>query len=148
MTPAMQVLIRDIERAWDGFCAALYERRDVDAAMVALDDPVTLVHMPSMTGGNDRAEVRAHLADEVVGHLPADLTRTRVSRTVDTRRLVDEVRWSFTHDRELPWLLPGLAPTGRTAAVLAISVVHVRQGRIGTVRTLWDDVRLRRGLLS
>jgi carboxymethylenebutenolidase len=144
----MQVLMREIERAWDGFCAALYERSDVGAAMAALDDPVALVNMPAMTGGNDRAEVRAHLADEVVGHLPADLARARVSRTVDTRRLVDEVHWTFTHDRPLPWLLPGLAPTGRPATVLAISVVHVRQGRIATVRTLWDDARLRRRLLD
>ena len=57
---------------------------------------------------------------------------------------------SFTHDRELPWLLPGLAPTGRQAQVLAISVVSVRHrsraGRttslIAAHRTLWDQVGL------
>ena len=60
-------------------------------------------------------------------------------------------RWStFTHDRELPWLLPGVAPTGRQVEVLAISVVSVRHrsraGRTTTLiashRTLWDQVGL------
>ena len=55
---------------------------------------------------------------------------------------------TFTHDRELPWLLPGVAPTGRQVEVLAISVVSVRHrsraGRTTTLiaghRTLWDQV--------
>ena len=45
---------------------------------------------------------------------------------------------AFTHDRELPWLLPDVAPTGRRVEVLAVAVVTVRRGRIAEHRTLWD----------
>jgi carboxymethylenebutenolidase len=73
-----------------------------------------------------------------------------VSKTVDQRRLAEESMVTFTHDRELPWLLPGVAPTGRQVEVLAISVVSVRHrsraGRTTTLiaghRTLWDQVGL------
>ncbi|WP_037049159.1 nuclear transport factor 2 family protein [Pseudonocardia halophobica] len=148
MTPSMQVLMREAERVWDDFWSAVYERGDVASAAALLAPEAVLVDMPAMTGGNDRAEIERHLAGTVTPHLPADLARRRISRTVDTRGLVDELRWTFTHDRELPWLLPGIPPTGRPLRVLAVSVVAVRQGRIASVRTLWDDVRLRRQLAA
>jgi carboxymethylenebutenolidase len=144
----MQVLMREVERVWDDFWSAVYERGDAAGAAALLAPEAVLVDMPAMTGGNDRAEIERHLAGTVAPHLPADLTRRRISRTVDTRGLVDELRWTFTHDRELPWLLPGVPPSGRPLRVLAVSVVAVRQGRIASVRTLWDDVRLRRQLAS
>jgi carboxymethylenebutenolidase len=85
-----------------------------------------------------------------VAHRPDDLAFRRVSKTVDQRRLAEESMVTFTHDRELPWLLPGVAPTGRQVEVLAISVVSVRHrsraGRTTTLiaghRTLWDQVGL------
>jgi carboxymethylenebutenolidase len=42
----------------------------------------------------------------------------------------------FTHDRELPWLLPGIDPTGRRAEILAISVTTVRRSLVAHHRTL------------
>jgi carboxymethylenebutenolidase len=138
MTPAMQVLVREVERTWDAFRAAVWVDRDVPAALALLDDAATLVDMPAMSGGNSPAEIAEHLAGRAV---PADLAVERISRTVDTRRLVDELRWTFVHDRELPWLLPGVAATGRPVRVLGISVVAVRHARITSVRTLWDVQR-------
>jgi carboxymethylenebutenolidase len=35
-----------------------------------------------------------------------------VSRTATVDRVVDEMTISFTHDAEIPWVLPGVAPTG------------------------------------
>ena len=49
---------------------------------------------------------------------------------------------AFTHDRELPWLLPGVAPTRRRAEVLAMSVVTVRHSLVTSCRTLWDHADL------
>jgi carboxymethylenebutenolidase len=49
---------------------------------------------------------------------------------------------SFTHDRELPWLLPGAEPTFRRAEVLAIAVVGFRRMQIGSLRVLWDHATL------
>jgi carboxymethylenebutenolidase len=65
-----------------------------------------------------------------------------MSRTVDRFRLVDETTVSFTHDRELPWLLPGVGPTHRPAEVLTITVVGFDRGLIASQRILWDHATL------
>ena len=72
----------------------------------------------------------------------SDLEVRRISRTVDRWRLVDETTVSFTHDRELPWLLPGVEPTFRRAEVLAIAVVSFERARIRSQRVLWDHATL------
>jgi carboxymethylenebutenolidase len=142
MTFAIQELMREVERVRDGFRRAVLAG-DADAALAGCAAAVAVVNLPMATGASGEAEVRRFLADDVVASLPPDLTHTRISRTVDRFRVVDEERVAFTHDRVLPWLLPGVAPTGRRADVLAMSVATVRQGRLLGLRTLWDLATLR-----
>ncbi|GLZ49923.1 hypothetical protein Acsp06_61080 [Actinomycetospora sp. NBRC 106375] len=137
MTKAVQDLMVAVERTRDAFAAAVRDG-DLDAALAVVADDVVLATMPAGTGAQGAAALRRHLAEQVLPHRPADLTTRRVSRTGDRWRVVDEEMVTFTHDRELPWLLPGVVPTGRRAEVLAISVVAVRRERVTEVRTLWD----------
>ena len=137
--------MQQVERVRDGFRRAVLAG-DVDAASDVCDDAVVVVHLPMGTGASGAAQLRRFLADDVVGHLPGDLTHTRVSRTVDRWRVVDEERVAFTHDRTLPWLLPGVAPTGRRVEALAVSIAVVRVGRLRGLRVLWDLPTLLAGL--
>ncbi len=76
-------------------------------------------------------------------HLPADLRFRRLSSTGDRWRVAQEDLVSFTHDRELPWLLPGVPATHRRVEnVLAISVVAIERSLIASHRTLWDQTAL------
>lgn len=146
MTVGIQQLMWQIERCRDAFHHAVYVARDPDAAVATTHADCELINTPIGTGASGPAGLRRYLAEDVVPHLPADLTFTRVSRTIDQRRIVDEMTVGFTHDRELPWLLPGAAPTGLHVVVTAISVVTVRhttrlgttESRISAHRTLWD----------
>jgi carboxymethylenebutenolidase len=141
VTPGIQELMRQNERVWDAHRAAV-AAGDLEAALTGTDATTSLVNLPVGTGGADRDELRRYLADDLLPHLPADLARRRLSRTMDRFRLVEEELVSFTHDRELPWLLPGAAPTHRRAQVVAITIATFRQGRIGAQRTLWDHAGL------
>jgi carboxymethylenebutenolidase len=146
----IQHLMWKLEELAAAFREAVFVNGDVDAALACLTDDCTLTNVPAGTGGTGTDELRRHLAEELVPHRPADLEFRKLSRTVDQRRLAEEFMVGFTHDRELPWLLPGVAPTGQRAQVLAISVVSVRHrsrgGRttslIATHRTLWDQLGL------
>lgn len=150
MTVAMQYLILAMQRQTDAFHEALYSTRDVDAALAVLAEDGTVDHVPVPGGPRSGDALRRHLAEDVLPHLPADLTFRRVSRTSDIRQIADERTVGFTHDRELPWLLPGVAPTHRRAEVLAISVVAFRhrtrqsvtESQILSHRTLWDHAGL------
>jgi carboxymethylenebutenolidase len=134
--------MRQLERTWDAHNAALLQLRDSAAALTHLAARSSVRHIPALTGAADRADVARFYAEDVVPHLPADLVITRISRTVDRFRLVDEATVSFTHHCELPWLLPGTAPTHRRAEVLAITVVGFDHGRIADQRILWDHATL------
>lgn len=150
MTVGIQQLMWEIERIDDTYQRAVYVDGDLDAAFALVTDGATLTHLPFGTGGSG-PELRRHLAEDVLGHLPADLAFKRVSRTTDKVRVVVEEIVTFTHDRELPWLLPGVAPTHRRAEVLAISVsvfrharvnAHRTESRLHARRTLWDGQTL------
>jgi carboxymethylenebutenolidase len=100
------------------------------------------VHIPAMTGATGRPALERFYAEELLPYVPGDLALSTISRTVDRWRLVDETTVSFTHDRVLPWLLPGVEPTFRRAEVLAIAVVGFERARIRSQRILWDHVTL------
>ena len=134
--------MRELERLWDEHLAALLVRRDLPAALAQLTAEPSVLHIPAMTGATGGPGVERFYAGVLLPWLPGDLTLTRISRTVDRWRLVDEMTVSFTHDRELPWLLPGIEPTHRRADVLVIAVVAFQRGRIRSVRMLWDHATL------
>ena len=142
MTPSIAHFMRELERTWDAHLDALLIRRDVAAALAPLAAESSLLHIPAMTGAAGRQDLERFYADQVLPHLPGDLALSRISRTVDRWRLVEETTVAFTHDRQLPWLLPGVEPTGRRAEVLAIAVVGFDRERIRSQRVLWDHATL------
>ena len=138
---AIRDLMAQVERVRDEFHAAVFDAADVDAALALMAPDGVLVHLPAGTGARGDG-LRRFLADDVVPHRPSDLAFRRISRTVDRWRVADETTVEFTHDRPMPWLLPGVEPTFRRVEVLAVSVVAVARGRITAHRTLWDHTAL------
>ncbi len=142
MTTEIARFMKQLERVWDAHVEAALVRRDVAAALADLTAEPSVRHLPAGTGASGRGALERFYAEDFLPHLPGDLALSRISRTVDRFRLVDETMVSFTHDRELPWLLPDRAATGQRVDVLAIAVVSFQRGRIGSVRVLWDHTTL------
>jgi carboxymethylenebutenolidase len=142
MTTEIARFLRKLEVIWDEHITASLGRRDLAGSLANLVAEPSVLHIPAMTGAAGRAALERFYLEDLFDHLPADLTRTRISRTVDRFRLVDEATVSFTHDRELPWLLPGVAPSHQRAEVLTIAVVGFERGRISSQRVLWDHATL------
>lgn len=133
--------MRETARICDDFARAVFLDGDLDAATALLHDTAEFVNTPGVAVSGIDA-IRAHLRTELIPHTPSELRFSRISRTVDRLRLVDEQRVGFIHDRVLPWLLPGVEPTGEPVEALAITVAVVRQGRLIAHRTLWDRTAL------
>ena len=49
---------------------------------------------------------------------------------------VDEMIVSFTHTQEMPWMLPGIAPTHRRIEVPLAAIVRFREGRLTNAFTV------------
>ena len=142
MTKAVQDRMVEVARIRDAFHAAVYSAPDLGAALQLAATGCTVVNVPSGSGAAGQ-DLRRYLAEDVLPHLPADLTFRRISRTSDRWRVAQEDMVSFTHDVELPWLLPGEAPTHLRAEVLAVSVVTIERSLVASYRTLWDETTLR-----
>jgi carboxymethylenebutenolidase len=66
----------------------------------------------------------------------------QVSRTVGENRVVDEVIISFTHDCEMPAILPGVSPTGRKVVIPFVVVVGFEGDKISYERIYWDQASM------
>jgi carboxymethylenebutenolidase len=62
-----------------------------------------------------------------------------ISRTIGTDRLVDEMLFSFTHDIEIDWMLPGVKPTGKHVEVPLVAIVNFRGDKLYHEHIYWDQ---------
>jgi carboxymethylenebutenolidase len=132
----------DIGAVFDEHVAAEFVDLDLDATMATMTDEPYVNHVPVMTGGVGREDVRSFYGQHFIGKWPADIEITPVSRTVGEKQVVDELVLSFTHDIEMPQLLPGVAPTGRHVRLAFCVVVGFENGKVAHEHIYWDQASL------
>jgi carboxymethylenebutenolidase len=130
---------QETERVWDAHTAAEFVTQDVDATMATMTDDPVVVHVATSVGARGRDSVRRFYSQYFIGHQASDMTLHPTSRTVDAERIVDEMTITFTHDTEIPWILPGVAPTGRRVVVPIVTVIRMRQGLVDSEHIYWDQ---------
>lgn len=113
---------------------------DLALTMATMTDHPHLINLPTAHGGMGRDAVQAFYRDFLVGKFfPADVEMTSVSRTVNAERIVDEMVISFTHTQEIPWMLPGVAPTGKPVVVAFVVIVGVKDSKVDYEHIYWDQ---------
>ena len=82
--------------------------------------------------------------------MPKDLKITNVSRAFGNDEVVDELVISFTHDAEIDYLLPGVAPTGKYVEIPHVVVMKFKNNKISHEHIYWDQasVLVQIGLLK
>ena len=86
--------------------------------------------------------MRQFYGQHFIGKWPEDVEITPVSRTVGENQVVDELVLSFTHDIEMPQLLPGVAATGRHVRLAFCVVVGFEDGKVSHEHIYWDQASL------
>ena len=132
----------DIAGVFDDHVAAEFVDMDLEATMATMTDEPYVYHLPAMTGGVGAANVRQFYGDHFIGKWPSDIEIAPVSRTVGDDQVVDELVLSFTHDIEMPQLLPGIAPTGRHVRLPFCVVVRFEDGKVHHEHIYWDQASL------
>jgi carboxymethylenebutenolidase len=130
--------------------AAEFRARNADQALETMTEHPHIVFAPTLVGGKGREEVRAFYANTFLSQLPADIRVTPLSRTVGATSLVDEMILSFTHNIQMDWILPGVAPTGRKVEVVMVIIVNFKDGKVDSEHLYWDQasVLVQVGLLD
>jgi carboxymethylenebutenolidase len=132
----------DLAGVFDDHVAAEFVDLDLDATMATMTDDPYVNHIPVMTGGVGFEGVRRFYGDHFIGKWPRDIAITAVSRTVGESQVVDELILSFTHDIEMPQLLPGIAPSGKPVQLAFCVVVGFEDGKVAHEHIYWDQASL------
>jgi carboxymethylenebutenolidase len=124
---------------WDEHLRAEFVSRDVDAPTDTMVSDPYVNHVPTMTGGVGRDELKRFYKYHFVNANPPDIEITPVSRTVGADSIVDEMVVKFTHTRVIDFLLPGIPPTGRVVEVPTVVVAQFRDGKLASEHIYWDQ---------
>jgi carboxymethylenebutenolidase len=140
----------DLEKLWEMHTSCEFATRDVDATMRTMVAEPYVNHVPVMTGGVGQRDLARFYAHHFIPKLPADTRLVPISRTVGADRIVDEMLFCFTHDTEIDFMLPGVAPTGKYVEVPTVAIVNFRGDKICHEHIYWDQasVLVQIGLLD
>ncbi|KAF1932456.1 uncharacterized protein M421DRAFT_417172 [Didymella exigua CBS 183.55] len=129
----------DLEAVWDEHCLYEFGERAVEKTMATMVAQPYVNHIPTMTGGIGKDRLTAFYTHHFIFSNPDDTALSLVSRTVGTDRVIDEFVFSLTHDKEVPWLLPGIPPTGKKLEIPFTSIVAIRGDRLCHEHISWDQ---------
>jgi carboxymethylenebutenolidase len=140
----------DLAALWDKHCEYEFSSRNVAATMATMVAEPYVNHIPTMTGGVGAKDLSRFYEHHFVNSNPEDTRMIPISRVVGTDRVVDEMLFCFTHDREIDWMLPGIAPTGKPVKVPLVAIVAFRDGKLCHEHIYWDQasVLVQIGLLD
>lgn len=127
------------EQAWSDHTAAEFRTGDVDATMATMTDDPTVLHVATSIGAHGRDGVRRFYTDHFIGHQAQDMQLEVSSHTATSDRVIEEMTISFTHDTAIPWILPGVTPTGRRVVVPIVTVIGMRGGLVDSEHIYWDQ---------
>ncbi len=146
LTPEQKKMV-DI---WEEHTMCEFETKDVEETMRTMTDEPHVNHVPVMTGGFGRDDVRNFYSQYFIPSQPQDVELAIVSRTVGTDTIVDELIFKFTHSIDMPWLLPGIPPTGKKVELPLVAIVGFEGGKISSEHIYWDQasVLVQIGILS
>jgi carboxymethylenebutenolidase len=140
----------DLAQLWEEHTRREFVTRDTESTLATMVEDAYVNHVPVLTGGSGKAALREFYSQNFIPSMPPDTTLTPVSRTVGSDQLVDEMIFSFTHTCEMPWMLPGVAPTHRRVEIPLVAIVRFRDGKLAHEHIYWDQASVLKqiGLLT
>jgi carboxymethylenebutenolidase len=144
---AAQERLRDL---WEEHVRDEFVTRNTEETLATMVEDAYVNHIPVLTGGVGRDELREFYATRFIPRMPPDTEMIPISRTIGTDQLVDEMVFKFTHTINMDWMLPGIAPTGKQVEVPLVAIVHFREGKLAHEHIYWDQasVLVQLGLLD
>ena len=141
---------KDLSALWEEHTAHEFSTRDTEATLATMVEDAYVNHVPILTGGRGKTELRRFYSTDFISRMPPDTTLTPVSRTIGADQLVDEMIFSFTHSIEMPWMLPGVAPTYKRVRIPLVAIVRFRDGKLAHEHIYWDQASVLKqiGLLN
>ena len=127
---------------------AEFTEHSADAALTTMSEKPHLNHVPVMTGGVGREEIRAFYAHRFIPQMAPDAEIELISRTIGHSSIVDEFIFKCTHSQVMDFFLPGIAPTGKRIEVPHEPSIQFRDGKIASEYILLGPSLVQIGLID
>jgi carboxymethylenebutenolidase len=132
----------DFGALFDQHVAFEFQDKDANATMATMVTDPEVIHVPVLSGGRGTDQLSAFYREAFIPAWPEDVEVQQVSRTVGSERVVDELIIRFTHTREMPFWLPGIAPSGNRVEIPLVVVMGFRDGMVASEHIYWDQASL------
>jgi len=139
-----------LSELWEEHVRYEFSTRNTDDTLATMVEDAYVNHIPVLTGGVGRDELREFYSKRFIPQMPPDTEMTPVSRTIGEDQIVDEMIFKFTHTIPMDWMLPGIPPTGKRVEVPLVAIVRFRDGKLAHEHIYWDQasVLVQIGLLD
>src|SRR5437879_12653022 len=140
----------NLSQLWEEHVRFEFSTRNTNDTLATMVEDAYVNHIPVLTGGSGRDELRAFYSKRFITQRPPDTEMTPVSRTIGEDQIVDEMVFKFTNTIPMDWMLPGVSPTGKRVEVPLVAIVRVRDGKLAHEHIYWDQasVLVQIGLLD
>lgn len=138
-TPSLSAEQQALSDLWDEHVKYEFATRDTEDTLDTMVDDAYVNHVPVMTGGVGKNELREFYSKRFIPQMPPDTEMIPLSRTIGTDQVVDEMIFNFTHTIKMDWMLPGIEPTGKKVEVPLVVIVHFRDGKLAHEHIYWDQ---------
>src|SRR5438034_5189313 len=128
-----------LQELWEEHIRHEFATHDTEETLATMVDDAYVNHIPTLTGGAGKAQLREFYSKRFIPQMPPDTEMTPVSRTIGEDQLVDEMVFKFTHTIPMDWMLPGIAPTGKRVEVPLVAIVRFRDGKLAHEHIYWDQ---------
>jgi carboxymethylenebutenolidase len=135
---------------WEEHMRYEFVTQNTEDTLATMVEDAYVNHIPVLTGGIGRDELREFYSKRFIPQMPPDTEMLPISRTIGTDQVVDEMVVKFTHTIRMDWMLPGIAPTGKSVEIAMVAVVRFRDSKLAHEHIYWDQasVLVQLGLLD
>lgn len=134
LTPYQKVML-DV---WQEHGRCEFGLKDPDATIATMgaNPYIMMVGLGRLVSGRD--EVYSFYKHDFLPNIPADSSMELAQRFFTKDHIIDEFVVRFTHDIEMPWKAPGVAPTGRKVELTMVVIVGFEGDKVGYEHLIWD----------
>jgi carboxymethylenebutenolidase len=148
--PTLTTKQKFLSDLWEEHMRYEFVTQDTEDTLATMVEDAYVNHIPVLTGGIGRDELREFYSKRFIPQMPPDTEMLPISRTIGTDQVVDEMVVKFTHTIRMDWMLPGIAPTGKRVEIAMVAVVRFRDSKLAHEHIYWDQasVLVQLGLLD
>ncbi len=129
---------------WESHIIGEFVTKDVEQALATMVEDASVMHMPTRSGGQGKAALRAYYRDMFIPSIPSEWQHTMTNRVVTENTIVEEATVRLHHTKQMEWFLPGVPPTNQWIDVELVIVIEFRDGQMATERIYWDQAAVLR----